>query len=92
MHELPQGLAPYSRTQEFDQDTLPAALQKEHRTKAGTWAVIHVLEGTLLYRILDPLSETVLTPERRGVVVPEQPHEVHPQGPVRLYLEFYAER
>ncbi len=88
MHELPQGLAPYSRSPEFNQDTLPASLQNGHRTKAGTWALIHVLEGSLLYRILEPLSETVLTPGRPGVVRPEEPHEVHPRGPVRLYLEF----
>ena len=91
MDTLPEGLTAYRRTAEFNQDTLPAGLQKEHRTKAGTWALIHVLEGRLLYRILDPISETILLPGTPGVVRPEQPHEVHPDGPVRLYVEFYAE-
>jgi tellurite resistance-related uncharacterized protein len=66
MDDLPAGLVAYRRSPEFNQDTLPAGLQREHRTKAGAWALIHVIEGQLLYRILDPLSETVLTSEKPG--------------------------
>ena len=69
---------------------MPAALQRQHTTKAGAWALIHVLEGKLLYRILEPLSETVLEPGKPGVVQPRQPHEVQLAGPVRVYVEFYA--
>ncbi|MBN8937705.1 MAG: DUF1971 domain-containing protein [Rhizobiales bacterium] len=68
----------------FDQDNLPAGLRREHRTKAGVWALIHVVEGRLRYRILDPLGETELAAGKPGVVCPEQPHEVEPLGPVRL--------
>lgn len=90
MDDLPAGLVAYRRSPEFNQDTLPAALQREHRTKAGAWAVIHVIEGQLLYRILEPFSETVRTSEKPGVVRPEQPHEIHPVGRVRVYVEFYS--
>jgi tellurite resistance-related uncharacterized protein len=85
---LPPGVAPYKRTPTFDQDSLPAGLRREHRTKAGVWALIHVLEGRLRYRILDPPSEEMLSPGMPGVVKPEQPHEVEPVGPVRMYVEF----
>jgi len=87
---LPPGLKAYKRTPIFDQDSLPAGLRREHRTKAGVWALIHVLEGQLRYRILDPQSEVVLVPGLPGVVSPEQPHEVDPLGQVRLFVEFYA--
>ncbi|MBX9828249.1 MAG: DUF1971 domain-containing protein, partial [Xanthobacteraceae bacterium] len=60
MNDLPADVEAYSRSPEFDQDTLPAALRKQHSTKAGTWALIHVLEGKLTYRIYEPPSETVL--------------------------------
>ncbi len=89
MSELPPGLVAYSRSPEFDQDTLPAALQRDHSTKSGTWALIHVLEGKLRYRIHEPPSETVLEPGKPGVVRPEQVHEVHPIGPIRMFVEFF---
>jgi tellurite resistance-related uncharacterized protein len=87
---LPDGVVAYRRSPEFDQDTLPAALQREHTTRAGTWALIHVIEGKLLYRVLDPHSEQVLEPGTPGIVVPQEPHEVKPLGPVRMFVEFYA--
>lgn len=89
---LPDGLAPYRRTPLFDQDSLPAGLKREHRTKAGVWALIHVVEGRLLYRILAPREERVLSPGTPGVVAPEQPHEVEPLGNVRFFVEFHAAR
>ncbi len=87
---LPAGLSAYKRTPIFDQDSLPAGLRREHRTKAGVWALIHVVEGSLRYRILEPRSEEILTVGAPGVVRPEQPHEVEPVGAVRLYVEFYS--
>lgn len=88
--ELPQGLAAYRRTPVFDQDSLPAGLRREHRTKRGVWGLIHVLEGRLLYRILDSWSEQELSPGAPGVVRPEQAHEVAPLGPVRFFVEFHS--
>jgi tellurite resistance-related uncharacterized protein len=91
MNDLPPDVQAYSRSPEFNQDTLPAALRKQHSTKAGTWALIHVLEGKLTYRIYEPPSETVLEPGKPGVVQPEQLHEVAPaSAPMRMYVEFYA--
>lgn len=89
---LPAGVAAYKRTPTFDQDSLPAGLRREHRTKAGVWALIHVVEGSLRYRILDPPSEEILTPANPGVVRPEQPHEVEPLGAMRMFVEFYSDQ
>lgn len=90
MPELPNDVVAYRRTPEFDQDTLPAALRREHSTKAGTWGLIHVLEGRLMYRVPEPASETILTPGMPGVIVPCQTHQVEPLGAVRFFVEFYA--
>jgi tellurite resistance-related uncharacterized protein len=89
---LPAGLTAYKQTPTFDQDSLPAGLRREHRTKAGVWALIHVVEGSLLYRILDPASEEILTVGTPGIVVPEQLHEVEPLGPMRMFVEFFSAR
>ncbi|MEJ5081307.1 DUF1971 domain-containing protein [Ochrobactrum sp. MYb379] len=87
---LPDDLITYGRSPEFDQDTLPAALQKKHTTKEGSWALIHVMQGRLLYRILEPFSETVLESGKPGLIQPRQPHEVEIIGPVRMFVEFYS--
>ena len=63
---------------------------KAHRTKAGTWGKIVVLEGRLRYRILEPeVVDLDLSPGTFGVVEPGVTHEVLPMGDVRFYVEFY---
>ncbi len=90
---LPSDARPYRRTDVFTETTVPKALLKAHTTKDGTWALIHVLEGTLAYRISDPRrppSVEVLTPATPpGLIEPTVLHEVEPLGPVRFFVEFH---
>lgn len=90
---LPPDARPYRRTDTFTETTIPAALLKAHRTKQGTWALIHVLEGRLAYKIVQPgrpSSHEVLTSTTPpGVIEPTILHEVAPLGAVRFYVEFY---
>ncbi len=89
MRELPSSVVAYQRTAEFDDRSVPPGLTRVHTTKAGVWGRIVVIEGRLRYRILEPqLEEHLLTPGSIGVVEPEVPHEVEPDGRVRFYLEF----
>ena len=85
------AVEPYKRTPVFDENTLPAGLRKEHRTKPGVWGIIRVLEGRLRYQVIDPPREMVLEPGRPGLVQPDQPHRVEPLGPMRMQVEFYTE-
>lgn len=80
---------PYKCTPVFDETTLPAGLRREHRTKPGVWGIIRVLSGRVRYRVLDPLSDTVLDPDNPGRVFPDQPHVVEPLGAIRMQVEFY---
>jgi len=87
---LPSACQPYRRTPVFTEATVPPALLRSHRTAPGTWALIHVLEGRLLYRVLDPRSERTLDPcGAPGLVEPGVQHEVALLGPVRFQVEFY---
>jgi tellurite resistance-related uncharacterized protein len=89
---IPDGFEPYRRTSEFTTETIPDALRSAHNTKPGVWGLIHVVDGQLLYRVLDPVSETVLHPGGPpGVIEPQVLHEVAPLGPVRFFVEFYRE-
>lgn len=91
--ELPKDARPYRRTDVFTEGTVPAGLLKAHTTKEGAWALIHVLEGRMAYRIVDPrrlASEAILAAGGPpGVVEPTILHEVEPLGPVRFYVEFH---
>ena len=90
MKSLPAGVARYGGTPEFSEGSIPANLLRSHRTKAGTWAKIVVLEGRLRYRLLEPEFEEIeLSPERPGIVEPEVPHEVEARDPVRFRVDFY---
>lgn len=90
---LPADAQPYRRTAVFSETTVPPGLLRAHTTKEGTWGLIHVLEGRLVYRVNDPrrpASERVLTPDAPpGVVEPTILHEVEPLGPVQFYVEFH---
>lgn len=68
---------------------MPAALRRRHNTKAGVWGLIRVLEGQLTLTYLDPPSEVILTPGNPGLVEPQQPHFVTPDGPMKMQVDFY---
>lgn len=92
---MPDGFEAYGRSPEFTSETLPAKLQSAHSTKAGTWGLLHVLEGEILYQLEPPHRG-----ERRAragdtiVIEAEIPHHVAFIEPGRIYIEFFrkAER
>ncbi len=89
MERLPQDVREYRRTAEFDEASVPKGLLRSHTTKAGVWGEIRVLEGHLHYRVLGPEPEALrLGPGDVGIVAPQVPHEVEPDGPVRFYVAF----
>lgn len=91
MRTLPARVAPYKRTPTFTHLSTPAALQKDHRTKAGTWGVLNIERGQLLYHIThcDPPQTYLLNPENSGVIEPGQLHHVGFDGEVAFHVQFY---
>jgi len=84
---MPPDAVQYKRTATFTEHTLPAALRKDHRTKAGTWARIVVERGELSYHVRGRVQR--LTPGHDGLVEPEVPHHVTPLGAVRMHVAFF---
>jgi len=88
--ELPAGLVAYGQSPVFTPDTLPAKLQAAHSTKTGTWGLLHVLEGAVLYRLEPPREgETLITAGETVVIESGIPHRVAFVEPGRFYIEFY---
>jgi tellurite resistance-related uncharacterized protein len=75
----------------FTANKIPKGLLKEHSTKAGTWGIIKVLQGKLLYTINEPSpAEYVLDKDRVGVIEPAVKHEVAPlSDDLQFVVEFY---
>lgn len=92
--EAPLDLEPYRTTPVFDADTIPAGLLRRHSTKAGVWARIHVLEGELVFRLLEPRAadERLRAGDPDRLVAPQALHEVEARGPVRFFIEFLRPR
>ena len=88
MNDQPLPL-PYRSSPVFNEHSLPAALQREHRTKQGVWGVIRIFEGRLKLTFSDTGEERVLSPEAPGLILPDQPHFVQIDGPVRMQVDFY---
>ncbi|WP_353506101.1 DUF3565 domain-containing protein [Variovorax sp. J22P240] len=88
--ELPEHYKPYRASPVFTEDSVPAALRKDHSTRGSVWGRIHVLEGRLRYVVDIWSTDVTLTPEAPGIVVPDVLHRVEPMGPVRFFVEFYA--
>ena len=90
MQKLPKHVTCYGRSPEFSEKSIPESIRSSHSTKTGTWARIVVVEGRLLYQVLeDAVSEAELSPEAPGIVAPEVAHRVEPIGEVRFFIEFY---
>jgi len=88
--ELPAHFVAYKQTADFTETTVPDGLRRDHTTRAGVWARIVVLEGTLRYRVESLGLTRDLSPSAPGIVLPEVPHSVEPLGAVRFRVEFYA--
>lgn len=87
--EMPEGHAPYHRTQSFSESTLPEALLGAHSTKKGVWGLIHVQRGEVGYRIPRFGVDETIAAAAPGVVVPEVEHHLVRRGPVECYVEFW---
>ena len=88
--EIPEHFVQTHKTPIFSAETVPAGLKRNHRTKAGIWAKINVVEGRLRYYVDGRQLTFELSPERIGIVVPELVHHVELMGEdVRFYVAFY---
>ena len=88
--ELPAGFEAYGRSTDFTPDNLPARLQAAHSTKAGTWGLLHVLEGKILYQLEAPFEgEQLAAAGEKIVIESEVPHRVKFVERGRFFVEFY---
>ena len=88
----PDMAVPYRSTPVFNEKTLPAALRGEHKTKAGVWGVIQVIEGELGFSLADGEGGTLQPIDKAWPAPPSNPHWVEPIGAMRMQVHFYDQR
>ena len=87
---LPVHFAPYRRTPEFTDESLPKAFLRDHTTAVGVWGKLYVTVGRLRYVIGEPFTQAyILAPTVPGIIPPAIAHRVEPIGAVRFYVEFW---
>lgn len=87
--ELPKHVRPYRQTPRFTAGTIPAALLRDHATKAGVWGLLHVHCGTVAYRIADSGATQDVSIGQTAVIVPEQRHSVSLSPDAIFHVEFW---
>lgn len=86
--ELPDAAAAYRTTDEFDEQTLPAGLRRDHTTRAGVWGRVEVLAGRLRFVMPVLAIDRVIEAGGHAIIPPELPHHVEPVGSVRMRVVF----
>ena len=87
--EWPEGFVSYKKTPVFTEETIPKGILANHTTRKGVWGLVHVLEGSLRYILEHNGEETLVTPEKPGIIVAEMRHRVEPGDSVQFCVEFF---
>lgn len=84
---------PYQSTPIFTSKSLPAALRKAHNTKDGTWGILNLLRGSLIYTIEETGEVQFLYAPARALIAPMQYHYVTPGcDDMEMRVDFYREK
>lgn len=91
MPALPADAAVYKTVGPWDQDSLPAAIRGDHRTKADVWGRAVVDQGAVDY-VLDGVGRFRLAPGVPGIIPPQATHHLEGDGPFVVRVEFLRVR
>ena len=89
--DMPSDLVRNGGTPTFTEETIPDALQKEHRLAEGTWGVLHVSDGSIRFVDLKTSQENVISAPGQVKIQPGAPHRVAIVGPVEFRIDFFRE-
>lgn len=77
LRDMPAGLSSYKLSPVFTPANLPAAFKAAHSIKAGTWGLLRVHSGALVFTLdVQPPRTLLLDAGEQLVVEPQVPHHV----------------
>lgn len=87
--ELPGDLQITRTAGPFDQDTVPAALRKDHLVAEGRWGCLRVVEGSVGFQLAtQPPLDLRLHAGDRQAIPPGVAHHLVIDGPVVVAVDF----
>lgn len=86
---LPDGLTASGSSPDFDCESLPAALQREHALSENFWAVLHVLAGSVHFEDLETGDIREIVAPGGQVIRPRARHRLIADGPLRCRIDFF---
>ncbi|MCP3856757.1 MAG: DUF3565 domain-containing protein [Actinomycetia bacterium] len=93
--EMPDGLVHDRTTAEWNEDTLPRAVRRDHKVAGGVWGQARVIEGSIRFGFADGLGgeisgDGVLETGDKQPIPPNRPHHLEVIGPVRVVVDFFV--
>jgi tellurite resistance-related uncharacterized protein len=94
-YSMPPAAEAYKKTKTFSADSIPVALQNNHNTAGGVWALIYVLRGELRYIVAPDehcASEQTFSLDTTclGLIQPKSYHRIQAMSDdVQCYVEFW---
>ena len=89
---LPANLVSSGKTPTFTEETIPDALQREHRLAQDTWGVLHLIGGKIRFVDLEPFRERIISAPDQVTILPGAPHRVAIEGPVEFRIDLFREQ
>jgi tellurite methyltransferase len=89
--ELPDGFVRLRTTPTWDERTVPAGLQRDHRLGTGVWGRLTVHDGALRFRAPSMGVDRDVGSGESVVLPPEVLHAVSVIGPVRFSIDLYVD-
>lgn len=83
---------PYRSTPVFDESSLPKGLKKAHLTKKGTWGLLELVSGKLVYVLENSQARIEMSAGDLQIIKPEVLHHVELIDPVKMQVHFYRSR
>lgn len=86
---LPDGLIASGSSPEFDRESLPAALRREHALAENFWGVLRVLAGSVQFEDLESGQIREIAAPGRQVIQPRIRHRLIAEEPLRCRIDFF---
>lgn len=86
---LPDGLIASGSSPDFDRESLPTALQREHALAENFWGVLRVLAGSVRYEDLETGQMREIAAPGQQVIQPQARHRLIAEAPLRCRIDFF---
>ncbi|MGL4239134.1 DUF1971 domain-containing protein [Tabrizicola sp.] len=89
--KLPPGLVQHKQSPEFSLTSIPAALGRDHSTKAGVWGVLNVTSGSVVFHDKELGETREINTGEVQVIPPQTIHSVTLTDDSRFFIQFFRD-